>query len=377
MEVPPPSPQAYAAAPLAYIGNYLRSIAADLEATDSAYLVCVDGIPAQALEADTQWDAAAGALRAALVAMRNVAVLLTVEGYAARIERIPGLDDLPRIGLGPLDEDDAEELLTIPVRGTIYYDHEAFRRVYSLAGGEPYYVQLFGQALYSRRLKSGWVGLPEVEHAIEEVAAAGASQFQEVWDDCSPAAKVTLCAFAEMMGLHGVGTVLDVARHLGRLRVQVPEEDIERAMRELAGREILEQLGGGTFRFRNELLRYWLRRNQTLAETLHQVQRYRRLRVRQVSPLRARQIDWGGLALWVLALVLVVAIAYVWQSRQAEVTWTGDPTATPLAAATAAPVAATPDKGVALGEIVYIAKNEAQDPWDIYSMRSDGSDPNA
>ena len=376
MEVAPPSSQAYAAAPLAYVANYLRTIAADLTDADAdaAYLVCVDGIPGHALEADEHWETAVDALRVALAAVRNVAVLLAVGGHAAGMERIRGLDGLPRFGLGPLDEDDAEDLLTIPVRGTIYYDHEAFRRVYSLAGGEPYFVQLFGQALYSRRLKSGWVGLPEVEHATEEVAAAGAPQFQEVWDECSAAAKVTLCAFAEMMGLHGVGTVPDVDRHLTRLRVQVPSSDIERAMQELAGREILEQLGGGTYRFRNELLRYWLRRNQTLTETLHQVQRYRRLRVRQVTPLHARQIDWGGLALWVLAGLLVVAIAYVWRSRQPEVTWTGDPTATPLAAATA-PVVATADRGLAVGQIAYIAKAQADDPWHIYIMRSDGSDP--
>jgi arginine repressor len=147
-----------------------------------------------------------------------------------------------------------------------------------------------------------------VEHAIEQVAAAGAPQFQDIWDDCSAAAKVTLCAFAEMMGLHGIGTAQDVARHLARLRVQVPDEDIARAMQELAGRDILEQLGGGTYRFRNELLRHWLRRNQTLAETLHQVQRYRRLRVRRVSPLRARNIDWGALLLW------AVAVCWCWPS---------------------------------------------------------------
>jgi len=374
-----PDPQGYAAEPERYALDYLRSLAA--HTTGKTVLICLDALPLAAFAAGGEGKETLARLRAALKEIGGLAVLLAIEGSPTDTDLRVAFPDLPQITLGALQPEETEELLTSPVRGVLALDYEALRQVHRLTGGYPLFAQLFGRAIFDQRLQAGWAGMAEVERAIEQVLAHGASQFQALWEACTPAARIVLSAFAEMMSYyHGVGAGKDVSLYLSRLGVQMPEEDIATSLDELVAREALERLGGDTFRFTSELLRHWLKRNHKTIETIRQAHGYRRVRIHQVKPERRKRTDWLGLALWIVAGLLVVLIGFVWRSRNKGIIWTGAATPTPAAAETtpgAVPttVPATPDTGVPLGRIVYMAKEKPEGTWQIYSMRSDGSDP--
>jgi TolB protein len=375
----PPDKQAYEAQPGVYALGYVRSL--NNGAADLTHVVCFDALPATAFPVGKAWQDALARLSAILEGVHGLAILLAIEGIPIETGLVEDLAILPQIVLGPLQEDDTEDLLMVPVRGTLAFDYQAARHVHRLTGGYPYFVQLFGHAIFEQRSAVGWASLPEVHRAINEVVAVCAPQFESLWEARSAAARIVLCAFAEMMGhYHGVAPGKDVGIHLARLGVQMPEEDISAALIELTAYEVLERLGGETFRFTNELLRHWVKQNHDTVDTVRQLRSYRRVRLRQAKPARRHRVDWWGWFLWVIAGLLVVLIALVWRSRQKGLVWTVAPTPTP-AVTVAGPIPRpttpppTPDTGVPRGRIAYMAKERQDSTWEIYSMRSDGSDP--
>lgn len=377
LDRPLPEAGMYRADPERYVPAYLASL---LDNAGSAiYVIAVDAIPASMLPAEAELQRIILRLRSALAGLYCLAFLITVEGYAGILDRLP-IPSLTSMALGPFSEDETDDALAVPTRGIIAYDYAAIRRVYYLTGGQPLFVQLFGQTLFERRETAGWVGLPEVDQVMDQVIAYGKTQFQDAWDSCSPAAKVVLCAFAEMIGHHGVTSAKDIAGHLLRLGVDMPVRDVEGALNELADVYIFERLGGETFRFHSELYRRWIKENRGTLETVRRIRRYRRIHVRRISPLQNRRIDWLGLFLWLVAASMVVLITLMWRSRQKGITWTAEPTPTQEAQVVSlhgigTPDVPTPETGVSQGHIAYIAKEKAEDTWEIYVMRSDGSDP--
>ena len=372
-----PDGEAYEARAASYVAEYVESLFPGT--SDVIQLICFDAVPATDLMPGHGWDQALGTLYSLLDETSRLAVLLAISGRPAGIDPEANLPDLPQIVLRPLQEEETEDLLVGPVRGTMTFDIAAIRRIHWFSGGEPLLVQLFGRLLFERRARAGWAGLAEVNHAVDQVVALSAPQFEKAWNGCSPEAQVVLCTFAEMIGYHGVGTAKDVALHLARLHVRVPVQDIDNALNELADRDTVDALGGGTYRFTNQLFRHWLKENKSTIDTLQQLRHYRRARVRHILPARSKPIDWASWLLWLVAGLLAFLIIFVWQSRQREIVWTGKPTPSDAssAASSSTPTFAlhTPETGVAPGHIVYVSKDQPEDTWQIYIMRSDGSDP--
>ena len=358
-----------------YLVSYCNSLSPE---TDVVHLVCLDALPVSMLTADERWVEAFAKLHALLARTPSLALLIAIEGLPGELEPRLGLIEVPHIDLGPLHEDETESILAGPVRGNLSYDYEVIRRIHRVTGGNPFFVQLFGHILFDRRIESGWVGLAEVDQAQDQVIAFGAPQFESTWDNASPGSRIVLCAFAAMVGHYGIGSALDISSYLDSQGIQMPLADVEQALSELATQRVLDKLGGETFRFSSELLRYWLKSNKTITEAVRQARAYRQRR-----PQRARaptkRVDWAGLVLWIVAAVLAVLIAMVWRSRQKGIVWTVEPTPFPqeaiLSGSTATPVPPTPETALATGYIVYVSKAKAEDNWQIYKMRSDGSDP--
>lgn len=374
---PEPDPGTYRAQGEAYCGEYLRSLS--LPADENVHLICIDALPLAPLPIAEEWQAVFDAVRAGVQSIERLAILLAIEGHPAELGLEASHADI-QIVMGPLQPSETEEALMLPARGVLAYDYEAVRRIHRLTGGQPAFVQLFGHILFDRRSHAGWVGLPEIDHAIDQVVAFGKLQFEAVWEASTPRDRVVLCAFAEMIGSHGIGSAQNVASYLARLGVQMPLRDIEEALALLARAQVFERLGGGTFRFSSELLRYWLKQNRSTLDAVRQARRYRRARVRPMSPLRNRRIDWVGLLLWIVAGLLAVGIGFVWSSRQKGIVWTLEPTPIPqrtwpATELTPTVIPPTPDTGVAPGRIVYMARERQDAKWQIFVMRSDGVDP--
>ncbi|MFP3896222.1 MAG: hypothetical protein ACLFV5_05215 [Anaerolineales bacterium] len=369
----------YAQDPITYAQRYFAACLAAVEegasqkGSDVTHLICLDAL--SAARSQRGWEETLGIFLTILERVENLALLFVIEQPR---EVDVDLDEVVSLVLGPLDRDDIYELLMTPVRGTMTYDYAAIRRIHRLSGGEPFLAQLFGKSLFEKRASAGWASLPEVEQCMDKVMAEASPLFEARWQECSPLARLMLCSFAQMLGHHGVGSAADVALHLSRFGFQIPEEDVASGLEELLSLALLNRMGGDIYRFENDLFRRWLKQNRDVVQVARDLKGYRRRRVRRGFALREERVDWVALLLWGVAGVLVFLIAFLWRSRQKHAFWTGEPTPTGVAAVAAdtptAPLP-TPEKGVALGNIVYMAKEKPEDTWDIYRMRSDGSDP--
>ena len=129
-EHPEPNREAYTTDPDTYTCAYLAGLPRLPDAPPR--LFCLDAVAVAAL-ADESGTRALAHLQNALATVDHLAMVIAVEGYPAEHRLTPS--GIPQVLLGPLDEDDAENLLTVPVRGVIAYDYEAIRRVYNLSGG--------------------------------------------------------------------------------------------------------------------------------------------------------------------------------------------------------------------------------------------------
>ena len=373
----PPDRRAYEAEPEVYARDYLYAFGA--EAKGATNVFCFDALPKATFGSRKGWQEAFARLHAVLEGVSGLAIVLAIEGSPRDTGLLGSPIDRPQIVLGPLEEEETEELLTAPVRGVLAWDYEAVRHVHRLTGGHPFFVQLFGRIVFDQRARAGWVGISEVEHVIDRVITQGSPEFERIWEACTPATRIALCAFAEMVGYsHGVGSGEDLGLYLSRLGVQMPGEDVARALDELVAQNVFERLGGGTFRFTNELFRRWLKRSHNTLETVRQARDYRRVRIRPTVTPRRKRMDWLGLFLWLVAGFLVLVIAFVWRSRPTGIIWSAGPTPpTSTEEVNVAPTAITiaPNTGVSQGRIAYMARENPEGNWQIYSMRSDGSDP--
>ncbi|MCD6518338.1 MAG: hypothetical protein J7M05_00230, partial [Anaerolineae bacterium] len=317
----PPVRTHYEKEPLQYALTYLEK----LSANRPPLLLCYDDLTTEDLH-PSAWEEIFQALRERLP--QGMAILLAIRGTPWALRSFPYLAEIPSLQLGPLEELDAEELLTITARRKLNYSYEALQRIRQLSGGEPFLLQLFGSALFEARAEAGWVDLPAVEHALPHVMAMAEELFEEEWEASTPAEQLVLCALSTMAGRYGIASPSDVAHQLATLHIQASQEDILQALESLQGREVLERLGGDTFRFSSELQRHWVKEKHNALEVLQRTKQFRRVRPRR-NIWRGRRIDWVSLLLWAIAGLLVLAIAFVWQSRKREVIHIGEPTPAP------------------------------------------------
>ncbi|MBN1401508.1 MAG: PD40 domain-containing protein [Anaerolineae bacterium] len=343
------------------------------------HLLCFDTIPGAAFEDQEAWESALRVLGSALDRGSSLAILLSVESAPGQYIVPDVLCGCHRIELEPLQERETEDLLTLPVRGRLSYDHDSIRYVQRLTGGEPYLVQLFGEMLFDRRIALGWAGRPEAEEVAQALVSSGVAPFGEMWSACGPTAQIVLSVLAERRGASELGSASDVALYLRQLQTEMPAEDLDEGLKELVQREILDRMGGEIYRFRSDLFRGWIKANKSTAQTFRDNRRYAQQRLERIALPRSRHVDWLGLLLWGVAGLLVAAIAWVWRSRETTIISTGKPTVAALVAHEPSPeptpAVPTPQRGVAPGHIVYMGKERVEDKWSIYAMRSDGSDP--
>ena len=352
----------------AYLGRHAN-------ATGPMPVVCLDGLPPGLCAPESGWAEAMDSLAAQLEG-GPLALILVIEARPEECE--PTDADPDAVTLGGLGLEETEDLLLMSTRGQMTYDLESMRRIYTLTGGEPFLVQLFGHTLFQLRARQGWVSLSEVDNVIETVIEQAAPQFAQAWSRSSLPARIAMCVFAEGQGTHAIATADDIHRRLLRLRVDVPLDHVKQALDELERRDIVERLGGGLCRFRSSLFLMWLRANKDTLETIRRSREYRRAPRPTTPPLLSQRIDWLGLGLWVLIAALVLAIGSVWRSREVRIVWTDQPpTPQPqLEESEAGPqIIPVPERTLPSGRIAYMGKQEEGQYWDIYVMTADGLDP--
>ncbi len=335
-------------------------------------VVLVDGLTGAHLEGE-RGMAWVDACQAWLRSMPSLRLVMAVESS----QRTGGtlfsaaLTSLPAVELAGLSLDETEELLLKPVRGRMTYEFDAVRRIWQLTGGHPYFVQLFGHVLFEAYGGTGRIHLHDVEKAVGAVLAAGQAVMDRIWQSCSAQVQVVLALANDLRGRHGIVSLPELQSFAPRSGIVLSGAELDAVVAELQVRGILHQLSSGGYRFSLELFRRWLDATGKILLHVITASGYRRARSWGSRP--GGSFRWSTVAMWVGTIALLALVLVLWNMRgaaQRQVTGS-------LPTATAAPFAtrATLVIGPVMGNIVYMAKDDPDATWDIWTMRGDGSDP--
>lgn len=306
-------------------------------------------------------------LREILEREADIQVVVAVAGASSEGEA-PALHGLPQRDLDGLSEDESEELLVGLARFQLGFDYDAVRRIHHWTGGHPYLLQVFGAELYHRLAPYGQVTIHTVGQVVPTVVATLEGFFAAAWGTLAREEQVTLAAIGSLAGYQGAVTPWDIVVILRKHGVLRGTDDADRSLQALCSVRILHWMGGAGYALRQELWRPWLASAHPLAELLTG----KRTRRGVIVPGRRglSSVDWGALLIYAGIGLAILVVVRVWTSR-------GSPAVVPvetpaLPTATARPV---PTRVILPGKIAYMAQATAHEPWTIWIMRDDGSDP--
>jgi TolB protein len=173
--------------------------------------------------------------------------------------------------LGPLSSDAAQQLITRPAQGLIRFDAGAVKRIADITSNHPYYLHLFGYALFSRCARAGMITQADVDAVLEELLSQPNQRFQALWDESTAPERAALMAISGLKAAHGLVTHQEVVNYVRRFDPQTSAQALLGALEALTDREILVRMGASSYRFGVTLFRYWIDRHFEPASVLTQV----------------------------------------------------------------------------------------------------------
>ena len=155
------------------------------------------------------------------------------------------------IRIGDLERRDARELIEKPIESfPLKYEEEAVNRILSVAGGQPYLLQVTCQELVNSMNDKGqlYARVADVDQALDSVLVSGAAYFTEVWTgpDSSDSRRKLMTVITKKKG------------------TPVPEKSLLKAgkpqdLKILVDHDIIKKSEEG-YCFKVELLRRWIER---------------------------------------------------------------------------------------------------------------------
>lgn len=390
--------------PIRLIGDRLRQIALP---PDGQVLLLVDDLQTLWVEGDGAASAAVLDVFAGLLGMvPALRLLVTMSEAAYDALNHPLRHGAEVLHVGPLSNEDAQQLVTRPAQGVIRFDPGAVRRLADIASNHPYYLQVLCQALFSRCARDGNLNQSDVDVVLGDLLQQPNPRFQALWDQSDAPQRAALIAMSQVKGTHGLTTRQEVLAYLTRYNGGVTPGPIMTALDHLAARGVLVRMGASSYRFAVKLFSYWLERHMDPEVVLERID-WERLS----APVAAAPSEPGdtadesepprrwGVGNWIVAglgATAVVGLA-LWGLVFAGVWSVGlfDPTPTPTVAralvdfisplptptATPVPPTPTPTSPIivtrTLPAIVFRARNTGGggdlSAWQLFVMNVDGS----
>jgi len=208
------------------------------------------------------------ALSSLLGTVPSLRLFLTMSEPTFECLSYPLLHSAEVLHLGPLSNEDAQQLVTRPAQILIRFDPGAVRRIADLASNHPYYLQRFCYALFERCARDGNLNQSDVDAVLEEMLHQPEQHFKAIWEQSGAVERAVLVAMSRIKGTHGLTTHQEVITHLQRFDSEIPAQPILKALDQLAARGVLMRMGAVSYRFRVKLFSYWLERHFTLERVL-------------------------------------------------------------------------------------------------------------
>lgn len=155
------------------------------------------------------------------------------------------------------------ELFTEPTKNCFEIDPLALEKAFQLTGGHPHFSQLLARELVEMRNRErlSYVTVQDLSTVADAVVEKGQLHMSYLWNEASRDERLLLLAVRELLDREGLASVAAAHRYLNEHRLE--PGDLPAAARRLELQEVLVAQAGH-LSFRMELLRRWLRRNQSL-----------------------------------------------------------------------------------------------------------------
>lgn len=166
-----------------------------------------------------------------------------------------------------LESEEARELIQSPLRGQAVYLPEAVEMILRLTAGHPYFIQLIClnvvDLMNQRHTSRATVDI--VQAAVECISIHPVPHLIYIWKECAREERIIMAALAEALTDPEARVSLpEIEKKLVDERITLGEEQIRNALSTCAQQEYIERPGEGAYRFRMDLLRYWIAREHPL-----------------------------------------------------------------------------------------------------------------
>ncbi len=211
-----------------------------------------------------------------------------------------------------LDRRSAAALIAEPVREHYGYLPETVERIIRITSGHPYFTQLLCHAIFNRWQQQQFVlaADSDIEAVLPQVIEAGSANLQYVWDDSTPAEKVTLVALKDLIDAEGSSASQSALEaRLTEYDIHMPAGELAHALQDLNLRDVINDRA--PYRFRIDLMRRWLRQHAPIAWVKEEVGEALRGWQQTVAAPARRRRSWVGIVI-IAAVLLIAALSGLW-----------------------------------------------------------------
>jgi len=168
-----------------------------------------------------------------------------------------------QIRLGPLDKEDAIELIKNPVANYLKYDDSAIERILRLTNCHPYLIQLCCHVLvdYHNSEKKPTLTYVHMEEKIPDIIELGSPGFEAIiWTDATEEERIVLRVMAAFLREQTSIGEEELVVRIGKYNPQIKDSIIKQALSNLEKREVIRSVTEEMrrFKFVCDLFRYWI-----------------------------------------------------------------------------------------------------------------------
>jgi uncharacterized membrane protein len=161
-----------------------------------------------------------------------------------------------------LSHDDAQRLITEPVKPHLEYDPLAIERIISVTGGHPYFTQVVCHELvsYHNETQRSYLTANDVVEVLDRIVERGEAHFKFIWAESAANERAVLLALSDVLAVAETASVDDVRGQLDKCAACPTDIPVLQVLDRLEMGDILTRSGprSNLYRFKIDLIRRWI-----------------------------------------------------------------------------------------------------------------------
>ena len=161
-----------------------------------------------------------------------------------------------------LSHDDAQRLITEPVKVHLEYDPLAVERIIGVTGGHPYFTQVVCHELvsYHNETERTYLTANDIEAALDRIVERGEAHFKFIWAESSTHERAVLLALSDVLETAELASADDVRGQLNKCEACPTDIPVPQVLDRLEMGDILTRSGprSNLYRFKIDLIRRWI-----------------------------------------------------------------------------------------------------------------------